>query len=168
MGLADGCFLYRLKCTDVVPPVVTFVVAYDGSRLAKSALRRAREFGAAGGQDVRVITVVPRDGVLARGRGWQDDDAAFDDDTIERRITAEVQDIAPDTEVHCAFVEKHAPRGRITRLIRSTATELDADVLFVGSESAGRFVSALSSVGQGIAYGEYDLHVVRRPHPADD
>ena len=147
---------------------MTFLVAYDGSALAKSALRRAREFGAATGTDVHVVTVVPEDGMLARERGWLDADADFDRETVERRLTAAVGEIAPATPVRCKFVEKHAPRGRITRLIRSTATELDIDVLFVGSESAGRFVSALSSVGQGIAYGEYDLHVVRRPERADD
>ncbi len=147
---------------------MTFLVAYDGSALAQSALRRAREFGAATDTDVQVVTVVPADGMLARERGWLDDDADFDRETIELRVTAAVHEIAPATPVRCEFVEKHAPRGRITRLIRSTATELDADVLFVGSESAGRFVSALSSVGQGIAYGEYDLHVVRRPRRADD
>lgn len=147
---------------------MTFLVAYDGSPLAKSALRRALEFGAAAESSVRVITVVPRDGDLARGRGWLESGVEFDASSIERRITMEVQDIAPDTELHCEFVEKHAARGRITRLIRSTAEELDVDVLFVGSESAGRFVSALSSVGQGVAYGEYDLHVVRRPHPTDE
>lgn len=147
---------------------VTFLVAYDGSQLAKSALRRALDFGAATGTSVRVITVIPQDGVLARDRGWLDAGAAFDRATIERRITTEVRAVAPDTEVLCEFVEKHAARGRVTRLIRSTAKDLGIDVLFVGSESAGRFVSALSSVGQGVAYGDYDLHVVRRLHPAVD
>lgn len=117
---------------------------------------------------VHVITIVPRDGDLARERIWLDADAEFDRETIERRLTMEVHGVSPDADVRCEFVEKHAPRGRITRLIRSTATDLDVDVLFVGSESAGRFVSALSSVGQGVAYGEYDLHGVRRPHPAVD
>lgn len=160
--------MYRLKCGGVLLPLVTFLVAYDGSTLAKSALRRASEFSVATGADVQVITVVPKDGVLARERGWLDADAEFDRATIERRLTAAVDEVAPTTAIHCEFVEKHAPRGRITRLIRSTAKELDADVLFVGSESAGRFVSALSSVGQGVAYGEYDLHVVRRPVQVDD
>lgn len=147
---------------------MTFLVAYDGSPLAKGALRRALEYGAASGTSVHVITVVPRDGDLARDRGWLEAGAEFDPKSIERRINTEVQEVAPDTEVHCEFVEKHAARGRITRLIRSTASDLDIDVLFVGSESAGRFVSAVSSVGQGVAYGEYDLHVVRRPHPVDE
>lgn len=160
--------MYRRKWCGVVRQLVTFLVAYDGSTLAKSALRRAREFGAATGVDVQVVTVVPKDGMLARERGWLDADADFDRTTIVRRLVAAVDEVAPDTAVHCEFVEKHAPRGRITRLIRSTAKELDADVLFVGSESAGRFVSALSSVGQGVAYGEYDLHVVQRPGRVDD
>lgn len=160
--------MYRLKWGGVVLSPVTFLVAYDGSPLAKSALRRARELGDATGVDVRAITVVPKDGLLARERGWLDADAEFDRATIERRLAAAVDEVAPTTAVHCEYVEKHAPRGRITRLIRSTAKELDTDVLFVGSESAGRFVSALSSVGQGVAYGEYDLHVVRRPGQADD
>lgn len=144
---------------------MTFLVAYDGSPLAKSALLRAVEFGESTETDVRVITVLARDGRLAHERGWLAPDEVFDRETIEQRLTAEVHDLTPDTAVGCAYVEKHAARGRITRAIRATAEEIDVDVLFVGSESAGRFVSALSSVGQGVAYGEYDLHVVRRPHP---
>lgn len=144
---------------------MTFLVAYDGSPLAKSALLRTAEFGGSTGTDVRVISVLATDGRLAYERGWLEPDEAFDRETIERRLTAELHDLAPDTIVDCAYVEKHAARGRITRAIRATAEEIGIDVLFVGSASAGRFVSALSSVGQGVAHGEYDLHVVRRPHP---
>lgn len=147
---------------------MTFLVAYDGSPLAKSALRCAREFAGTDGTSIHVITVVPLDGDLARDRGWLAAGREFDRGNVDDCVRAAVQTVAPDATVHCEFVEKHAARGRITRLIRSTAEGLDVDVLFVGSESAGRFVSALSSVGQGVAYGEYDLHVVRRPHPAVD
>lgn len=144
---------------------MTFLVAYDGSALAKSALLRAAEFGRATDAPVETVTVVPADGILARERGWLEAGESFVRDQVEDNVRAEVQSFVPDAVVHCAFVEKRAARGRITRQIRSTAKATDAGVLFVGSESAGHLVTGLSSVGQGVAYGDYDLHVVRRPHP---
>jgi len=145
---------------------MTFLVAYDGSPLAKSALLRAAEFEPTVDDVLHVVTVVPADGDLARERGWLDPAETFSRQGITDDVEREVADFVDDAVVHCRFAEKYAPRGRLTRMIRTVADELDASVLFVGSESAGRLVSGLASVGQGVAYGEYDLHVVRRPHPA--
>jgi nucleotide-binding universal stress UspA family protein len=142
-----------------------FLVAYDGSPLSKSALLRAADFAETGDATVHAVTIVPEDGALARERGWIGVDGAFDIDRIETAIRGEVRGFIPDARVHAIAVEKHAAHGRITRKIRSLAREIGARVLFVGSESAGHLVTGLSSVGQGVAYGEYDLHVVRRPHP---
>lgn len=143
-----------------------FLVAYDGSQLAKSALTRAVEFRDATDADLDVVTVVPRDGGLARERGWLDPDATFDRERVESAIRGEVDSFSADVTLHCPTVEKYAAKGRIARAIRTHARESDVDVLFVGSESAGQFVTRLSSVGQGVAFGKYDLHVVRRLHPA--
>lgn len=145
---------------------MTFLVGYDGSPLAKSALLRAAEFESAIDGELHVVTVVPVDGDLARERGWLDAGETFSRQRITDDVTREVGNFVDGATVHCRFVEKYAPRGRTTRMIRTVADELDATVLFVGSESAGRLVSGLASVGQGVAYGEYDLHVVRRPHPS--
>jgi hypothetical protein len=38
---------------------------------------------------------------------------------------------------------------------------MDADVVVVGSENAGRVLSPVSSVGSTVASGSYDVFVVR-------
>lgn len=76
-----------------------------------------------------------------------------------------VESFVDAVTVYVVFVEKYAPRGRISRAIRTTAENVEAEVLFVGSETAGHRVTSLASIGQSVAYGDYDLHVVRRNHP---
>lgn len=144
---------------------MTFLVAYDGSPLARSALLRAADFAGAVDDSVHTVTVIPADGILARERGWLLTADGFDRSLLEERVTEDVRSYTPGATVHVRFAEKRAPRGRITREIRNVAYAEDIDVLFVGSESAGHLVTGLSSVGQGVAYGRYDLHVVRRIHP---
>lgn len=144
---------------------MTYLVAYDGSPLAKSALLRATEFGTAVDEPVHVVTVVPADGALAREHGWLRADESFDRSAIAERVRDNVHMLVPDATIHSEFVEKHAARGRISRKIREVARNQAISVLFVGSEAAGHLVTGLASVGQSVAYGEYDLHIVRRPHP---
>lgn len=143
---------------------MTYLVAYDGSPLAKSALLRAAEYGTAVDEAVHAVTVVPADGTLAREHGWLETDESFDRSVIADRVREDIHALVPDATVHCEFAEKHAARGRISRMIRGVAKAEQISVLFVGSEAAGHLVTRLASVGQSVAYGEYDLHITRRPH----
>jgi hypothetical protein len=50
----------------------------------------------------------------------------------------------------------------VVRKIRQVAHEVDAEILFVGSENAGRVTSPLSSVGNPLSEdAAYDIHIVR-------
>jgi len=148
---------------------MNFVVAYDGRELSKAAL--ARGAALAEGVDGRVlaVTIVPeKNGDYARERGWLDEDAAWDEDAVVEALTDSVADIAPTAAFTYRLVDKYAPRGTIGHALRTMATEEDIDVLVVGSENAGRVVTVLSSIAQSVAYGSYDLYIVRHPHETID
>jgi hypothetical protein len=50
----------------------------------------------------------------------------------------------------------------ITRTIRQVAAELEASIIFIGSENAGRVSTPLTSVGNPISEDpHYDIHIVR-------
>ena len=49
---------------------MTLLVPFDGSDLAESALKRAREFASYRDEEVVALTVVPEDESFATERGW--------------------------------------------------------------------------------------------------
>ena len=49
---------------------MTFVVPFDGSKLAKAALVRAVEYSTALEEDVTAVTVIPERKRYAREKGW--------------------------------------------------------------------------------------------------
>lgn len=61
-----------------------------------------------------------------------------------------------------AGVDRFAPKGTIAQRIRRTAKDLAAEVVFVGSDNAGRVVGSLFTVGGSVASdAAYDVHIVR-------
>jgi len=142
---------------------MTFVVPFDGSPHAKSALRRASEFGASLGESVVAITIIPNGNAsYARQRGWLASDQSFDIDTIVSTVRTQVHDVAPDATVEFERCSRHATGNRIAKPIRKFAKRNGASMVFIGSENAGRIVTTLSSVGGRIATdNDYDLVIVR-------
>jgi nucleotide-binding universal stress UspA family protein len=141
---------------------MSYVVAFDNSPLSLTALRRAVEYGEAVGEDVVAVTAIQRDKALARERGWIGGDETFDVATAARNLTAAVSEIAPDASFEYRTLDSHAPRGRVARAVKELAVEAGAEVVFVGSDNAGRMVSSISSVGQSVyADDRYDVHIVR-------
>jgi len=146
---------------------MTYVVAFDNSPLAETALRRAVTFADAVGEDVVAVTAIQRDPSLARERGWVDGDETFDVETAARNLTAAVTDVDPDVGFEYRALDAYAPRGRVSRTVRELAVDAGADVVFVGSDDAGRIVGGLASVGQSVSADDrYDVHIVR--HGDDD
>jgi len=142
---------------------VTLLVPFDGSALAEAALARAVEFGEVFEQPVVVITVVPQgnDG-YARDRGWLEAGESFDTETIVSRLRDQVEELAPDATFRYERVPRAARAGTIAREIRRTARRVEASIVFVGSDNAGRLVTALSSVGGNVAADQtYDVLIVR-------
>ena len=145
---------------------MSIVVPFDGSELSRLALRRAAVMSAAFDAAVHAVTVVPRGADYARDQGWIDADEPFDGDRIVERLRAQVAEVAPDATYHAQRVDSRLPRGSIAKRLRRFAREHDANVVFVGSENAGRVVTPISSVGGTVAADEdYDVYVVRNRRP---
>ncbi|WP_439027127.1 universal stress protein [Haloarchaeobius sp. DT45] len=148
---------------------MSLLVPYDGSDLATTALRRAREFADFSDDGLVVLTLVPDDPEYARDRGWLDAADTFDVGVIERKIRQRVHDVAPNAEFRCELIEDPSDPvatlpTELARRIRQVAAEEDARILFVGSENAGRVSTPLTSVGSPISEDpQYDVHIVRHP-----
>ncbi len=148
---------------------MTLLVPFDGSELAKKALRRADEFAALRDEDIVVMTVVPDDESFAVDRGWIDPGETLDVDAVCARFEAVVQDIDADATFRCerpteteALVTTTV--DDITRTIRSVADELDVSIVFIGSENAGLVSLSSDSVGDPLSEDpRYDVHIVRNP-----
>lgn len=148
---------------------MTFVVPFDGSELAETALVRAVEFGRVLNERILAVSVVPDGNAsYARERDWIAPDAPFDLDEAVATLHEAVAAHAPNAEFRYVVVGRRATSGTIASRIRSIAKDVDASMVFVGSENAGRVVSSLSSVGDTVAADEsYDVVIVRNRTPSN-
>lgn len=148
---------------------MTFLVPFDGSPLSETALQRAVEFGAIMDEEVLAVTVLPDDESYARERGWLDDDKPFDRDAVGDRFERRVRELAPEATFETRRpddVEESTATMDVIRAIRQAAHEVDASILFVGSDNVGRVSEPLASVGDPIAKDQqYDVHIVRHASP---
>ncbi len=146
---------------------MVYLVPFDGSPLAEAALARAAEFATVMGEDLLVLTVVPVDERdFAVERGWIDDIDEYDPDEIVAQLRSQVADVAPEATVRCERPEDVSSVASVTtdvvRTIRTVAQEVDATVVFIGSENAGRVSSPVTSVGAPVSEDpRYDVHIVR-------
>ena len=145
---------------------MTFVVPFDGSTHARSALARASEIGSALEEELRTVTVVPRNNAAyARKRGWLDAGAPFDLETVVAAVTAQVHEIAPEATVDYENCSRDPTGNRIAKPIRKYAKRHGASMVFIGSDNAGRLVTSLASVGDRISTDTaYDVVIVRTPY----
>ena len=107
------------------------------------------------------MSVLPTDEDLAAEYGLVEGDT-YDPVDAAQRLRTRVENIAADAEFRTESVDAYAGKGRIATEIREVARELDADVVFVGSDNAGRVVQPVTSVGGAVASGtDYDVFIVR-------
>ena len=144
------------------------LVPFDGSALAEAALDRAAQFSETFDAELLAVTVIPNgNAAYARDRGWLDADEPFDRERIVSRLRERVQAAAPSASFEHIVVDRSAPYGTIAVRIRTLARELNAAMVFVGSENAGRIVTSVSSVGANVATEDsYDVVIVRSVQPA--
>ena len=148
---------------------MTILAPYDASELSASAVRRAAGFGEYRDETVVVLTVIPNDPAFAQQRGWIDEGEgeSYNPDAIEQRFQSELAAIAPTATVRTERPAEPAARGATTRndvarTIRDVAADIDASILFIGSENAARVSAPAESVGTPIAGdADYDVHIVR-------
>lgn len=146
---------------------MVLLVPFDGSELATTALHRAAEFSELTDEALVVVSVVTDDEQFARERGWVGEDEPYDPDAVAERLEATVREIAPDVtfrrEKPTDAGEMAATPLDVARTIRQVAHELDASIVFVGSENAGRVSTPIASVGSPVSEDpDYDVHIVRR------
>ena len=146
---------------------MTVLAPYDGSSLSETAVQRAVGFGEYRDEAVVVLTVVPDDPAFAERRGWIEAGESYDPDAVERQFRSELDGIAPTATVRTERPTEPAARGAttrndVTRTIRRVAADVDATVLFIGSENAAQVPAPADSVGTPIAGdADYDVHIVR-------
>ncbi|ELY69997.1 universal stress protein [Natrinema versiforme] len=151
---------------------MSLLVPFDGSELAAHALERASTFGDLLDEEVVVLTVIPDDPEYARDRGWITEGEPFDPDAIATGIGNRAADVASEATVRIERVDSDEPTAtsttNVVREIRRVAGEVEASVVFIGSENAGSVIAPQSSVGSPVANDQrYDVYVVRR-HDTDD
>ncbi len=140
---------------------MSLVVPFDGSTLSKAALVRAAQFEQVLGEEVLVVSVIPKNNAqYARERGWIGETEPYDPESIVAHLRTEVSKLAPTASFRYLTVGRHAPRGTIAGRVRRFARENDATILFIGSENAGRLVSSITG-GQSVARERsYDSFIV--------
>ncbi|SEQ43953.1 universal stress protein [Natrinema salaciae] len=152
---------------------MSLLVPFDGSTLAVQALERASSFGDLLDEEVVVLTVIPDDPDYARERGWITQGEPFDAAAIAAGIGDRAAEVAPEATVRTERVSSDEPTAtsttNVVREIRRVAGEIEASVVFIGSENAGSVIAPQSSVGSPVANDHrYDVYVVREPgHEVD-
>lgn len=146
---------------------MTLLAPYDGSALSKAALARAAEFADYRDEKLVALTVIPEDESFARERDWIDDVERYDPAAIEGQFEAEIADIAPAATFRAERPDEPAAVAGttindVTRTIREVARDIQASIVFIGSDNAGRVSTPVTSVGTPISEDpEYDVHIVR-------
>jgi len=146
---------------------MTVLAPYDGSKLARTALKRAETFADSRDEEVVAITVVPEDESFAVDRGWVASPDDYGRDTVCAEFGRQVSELCPQATFRCETpTETDEPTSTatddITRTIRQAAAELDVSVIFIGTENAGRISTPVTSVGSPLSKDpEYDVHIVR-------
>ncbi|MBO4249116.1 MULTISPECIES: universal stress protein [Halomicrobium] len=145
---------------------MTLLVPFDGSDLARAALERAVEFSEYTGQDVLALSVLPDDADYAVERGWIDEGESYDPAAVADRFERQVTEIAPAATFRAERPADVSSMADVTtdvvRTIREVSHEIEASIVFIGSENAGRVSTPVCSVGAPISEDpEYDVHIVR-------
>jgi nucleotide-binding universal stress UspA family protein len=146
---------------------MTLLVPFDDSPLSRAALRRASEFAGFMNREVVALTIIPDDTDYAEERGWLTAQTPSAFEAIAARLKGKAHEVAPNARFRAEPLDgEDDPVATTTldvvRKIRQVANEEDAEILFVGSENAGRVASPLSSVGNPLSEdAAYDIHIVR-------
>jgi nucleotide-binding universal stress UspA family protein len=136
---------------------VTYLVAFDGRPRSTAALRRAAAL--AEDTDARLVvgSVLPTDEAFAEAYDLLED-GEYDLSGAADRLRRRAREVAPDAAFRAERVDTYAGKGRIADRLRRMALDESADLVFLGTDGAGRVVRRLSRVEDDAAY---DLFVVR-------
>lgn len=140
---------------------MSYLVAFDGTDLSTNALRRAVAFAETNDERLVIVSVLPTDRSLAEQYGLVEGDE-YDPEAAAERLRETALEVAPDADFRVEHIDRYAGKGQIATKIRRTARREGADVVFIGSDNAGRVVKPITSVGDSVASSlEYDVFIVR-------
>lgn len=147
--------------------VVTVVIPFDGSEQSRVALHRADELKQSS-EEVIAVSVIPDDNAkYARERGWLTDTVDFDLETIVSHLRNTVGDISSETSFEYIVTSRYANAGKIAKEIRKFARGCDTRVVVIGSESAGRIIATVGSIGRTVVTDQaYDVYISRTSNNA--
>ena len=148
---------------------MTFIVPFDGSELAETALVRAQEFSdVLQEKSVVAVSVIPKGNTeYARDHGWLPPDEPFEIESVVEKLHKQVISLAPSAGFRHLTVDRYAPSGTIASRVRRFAKTEDASMVFIGSENAGHIVTGISSVGGNVATEDvYDVVIIRNRSPS--
>lgn len=141
---------------------MTVMVAFDGSALSEAALRRGAELGDTLDTPLVATSVVPTDPLYARKQGWVMPEATYDPETQAESLASRVAELAPEASFNLETLGHDVGPRDVAKQLRATAYDMDAEVVVLGSENAGRVVSPVSSVADTVVSSVlYDVYIVR-------
>ena len=93
-------------------------------------------------------------------------DESYDPDEVASALEAQVNKTSPGATFRCERPEDVSSVASVStdvvRTIRVVAQAVDATVVFIGSENAGRVSTPVTSVGAPVSEDpRYDVHIVR-------
>jgi nucleotide-binding universal stress UspA family protein len=140
---------------------MVFLVPFDGSPVAEAALSRAVEHGAALSEDVVAVSFVPTGSAYAERRKWIQPDDDFAAETASAELRRKIEETTDDAERNFDETGAQSPDDGITDRIQQVAQDVDASVLFVGTDGTHDDDRLKTPFGAVAADGAYDVHVVR-------
>jgi len=146
---------------------MVLLVPFDGSELSKAALERATEFAEYRDEEVVALSVIPNDEEYLQNQGLLAKNKSLDVGSLRAEFERGVREVAPDVTFRCETPDSSDSMTAtviddITRTIRQVASDVDASIIFIGSENAGRVSTPVTSVGSPISKDpRYDVHIVR-------
>ncbi|WP_302081181.1 universal stress protein [Salinibaculum rarum] len=140
---------------------MVFLVPFDGSPVAKAALTRAVEHGKALGEEIVAVSLVPTGATYAERRKWIQPDEDFAAETASTELQRKIDEATDDAERNFDESSAQSLDGGISDRIQQVAKDVDASVLFVGTDDTSEDDRLTTPFGPVAADGAYDVHLVR-------
>jgi nucleotide-binding universal stress UspA family protein len=141
---------------------MVFLVPFDGSAASEAALARAVEHGQALGDDVVAVSIIPTGAEYAERRKWiRPDEEEFAVETASSELRRKIEETTDDAERTFDDSGAYTPDDGLTARVRQVARDVDASVLFVGTDGQDANERLRTPFGEVVGDAEYDIHVVR-------
>ncbi|WP_254279037.1 universal stress protein [Haloarcula marina] len=137
---------------------MVFLVPFDGSPLAETALDRAVTYAEALDTDVVAVSLIPTGSDYAQRRRRVDPHEDFAAETAASDLRRKIEEATDDAELHYNDVSAYSA-NELSETIRQVAKDVGATVVFLGSADTEDVVVPIADSADG---NDYDVHIVRR------